>query len=74
MMGMTCAPNPAIVLRTNMNGMGRWIYKNHLMENFFALTLKYPNGRFKIKANNVNIASNPAVFQLIITDKVTDKS
>ena len=29
--------------------MGRWIKRNHLMEYFFVLALKYPKNRFSTK-------------------------
>ncbi|MFQ6061611.1 MAG: hypothetical protein ACE5J9_00320 [Methanosarcinales archaeon] len=37
--GTTLYPNPDITLRTNINGIGRCIERNHFIENFLVDTL-----------------------------------
>ena len=39
-----------IILKKAKTGMGKCIHRNHCHENFFVKLLKYPKGRFKIKA------------------------
>ncbi len=52
---------------TNIAGIGRWIYRNHFAENFRALPLKYPKGRFMISVNIVTAASSNSILSTVMS-------